>query len=195
MEIVSIVISVVALILSLATAWLTLFRQGTVKMTQPTVIFFGPDGSGGSLKIFLRTLIYSSAKRGQIVENMYIKLRHGESSQNFSVWVYGDKTEGLARGSGLFVSEEGIACNHHFLLPQDGTGFEFLEGEQALEVYISLVGKKPVLMKTIILQLSKDQTVKLRTKTFGVYFDWGPDSKQYHSHFDERPKEPIFKLY
>jgi hypothetical protein len=39
----SITISILALSLSVLTARLTLFRQGTVKMTQPTVIFFGPD--------------------------------------------------------------------------------------------------------------------------------------------------------
>jgi hypothetical protein len=70
-EITSIVISVIALAISATTAWLTLFRKGMVKMTQPTVIFFGPDGLGGTPKIFLRTLLYSTSKRGQMVENMF----------------------------------------------------------------------------------------------------------------------------
>src|SRR2546427_296072 len=37
-------ISLAALAASGLTAWLTLFRRGTVYMTRPTVIFFGPDG-------------------------------------------------------------------------------------------------------------------------------------------------------
>ena len=37
------IIAVGSLPVSLTTAWLTLFRRGTVKMTQPTVIFFEPD--------------------------------------------------------------------------------------------------------------------------------------------------------
>jgi hypothetical protein len=40
---ISITVSVLALAVSSVTAWLTLFRRGTVKMTQPTSIFFGPD--------------------------------------------------------------------------------------------------------------------------------------------------------
>jgi len=36
-------ISALALVVSTTTAWLTLFRRGTIQMTQPTVIFFGPD--------------------------------------------------------------------------------------------------------------------------------------------------------
>ena len=75
MEAVSIVISVSALAVSVTTAWLTLVRRGTIRMTQPTLVFFGPDGGGGSPKVFLRTLLYSTAKRGQIVENMFLKLQ------------------------------------------------------------------------------------------------------------------------
>lgn len=56
MEAASIVISVSALVVSVTTAWLTLFRRGTIRMTQPTLVFFGPDGLAGGPKVFLRTL-------------------------------------------------------------------------------------------------------------------------------------------
>src|SRR5205085_1280179 len=107
-------------------AWLTLFRRGIVKMTQPTVIFFGPD-MGSEPKVFLRTLFYSTARRGQIVESMFVRVRRFESSQTFNIWVYGDKS--LTRGSGLYVGQEGVTCNHHFLLPKDVAQYEFLAGE------------------------------------------------------------------
>src|SRR5215210_1514775 len=117
-ETISIVISCLALTVSGITAWLTLFRKGAVKMTQPTVIFFGPD-MDGEPKVFLRTLLYCTAKRGQILESMFVRVRRFESSQTFNIWVYGDGP--LARGSGLYVGQEGVTCNHHFLLPKDGT--------------------------------------------------------------------------
>ena len=63
---ISIIIATIALTISAITAWLTLFRRGRVRMTQPTVIFFGPD-SPNSPKVFLRTLLYSTSKRGQII--------------------------------------------------------------------------------------------------------------------------------
>ncbi len=56
---VSVIISLVALFVSCLTAWLTWFHRGTIKMTQPTTVFFGPDDKGQS-KVFLRTLLYSS---------------------------------------------------------------------------------------------------------------------------------------
>jgi hypothetical protein len=41
---ISIGISLLALSISGATAWLTLFKKGKLLMKQPTSIFFGPDG-------------------------------------------------------------------------------------------------------------------------------------------------------
>jgi len=138
---ISVVVSTLALTISMVTAWLTLFRRGPVRMTRPTAIYFGADGSvDPSPKVYLRTLLYSTAKRGQIVESMFVKLRRGESIQTFNIWVYGEAS--LARGSGLYVGENGVTCDHHFLLPADGTQFEFLPGEYRVEVYASLVGLK-----------------------------------------------------
>jgi len=87
-------ISFCALAISFVTAWLTLFRKGKLRMTKPTVIFFGPDGSPSQrsgLKVFLRTLLYCTAKRAHIVEGMFVTLRRGESVQTFNIWVYGEK--------------------------------------------------------------------------------------------------------
>ena len=124
-------ISLLALAVSSVTAWLTLFRRGTVKMTQPTVIFFGPDTPRSRCetplpKIFLRTLLFSTSKRGRVIESMHVALSRNETHQNFNIWVYGD--EKLVRGSGLFVGETGVAANHHFLAPRDGSCFHFTEG-------------------------------------------------------------------
>jgi hypothetical protein len=188
METFSILISILALALSTITAWLTLFRRGNLRMTQPTIVFFGPDGEGGRPKVFLRTLLYSTAKQGKIIENMFLKLRRGESVQNFNVWVYGNNPASLARGSGLFVSENGVAYNHHFLLPMDGTNFEFLAGDYILETYVSLVGYKPTLLNKITLTVTEKQATEMKTRSVGLYFDWGPDSKHYDSHIEEPPK-------
>ena len=54
----SFAIACFALLVSGVTAWLTFFRKGKLVMTQPTVIFFGPDGSKfeSSKKAFLPVL-------------------------------------------------------------------------------------------------------------------------------------------
>lgn len=191
MDAVSVGIAGAALAVSFTNAYLTLFRRGTVRMTQPTTIYFGPDGSAKHdplPKVYLRTLLYSTAKRGQIIESMFVKLHRGESVQTFNIWVYGE--DSLARGSGLYVGENGVVCDHHFLLPDDGTKFDFLRGEYKLEVYASLVNRsQSLLLAKVNLSLS-DRVAEqlLEDKQYGVYFDWGPDSRQYHGHLRQRPK-------
>lgn len=104
-----------------------------------------------------------------------------ESNQTFNIWVYGDKT--LARGSGLFVGHSGVVCNHHFLLPDDGTSYQFLAGGYVVDVYATLVGdRKPRLLSSFELTVSESLAGQLRTPEAGMYFDWGPDSGAYHAH-------------
>jgi len=141
----SITISILALCVSVLTAWLTLFRQGTVKMTQPTVIFFGPDAPSEHdklplPKVYLRALLFSTSKRGRVIESMHVTLSRNETHQNFNIWVYGN--ERLVRGSGLFVGETGVEANHHFLTPKDGATFAFIERHYKMDVFAHLLGDK-----------------------------------------------------
>jgi hypothetical protein len=159
-------------------------------MTKPTVIFFGPDGPGADLnKVFIRTLLYSTAEKGQYIENMYIKLTRGETIQNFNVWVYGDNHDGLSRGSGLFVSKNGLASNHHFLMPKDGSNFDFKKGNYTLEVYVELVNAKPRKIYSQNLTVDGQQGKELADKKAGIYFDWAPNTQTYQSHIDKGPKK------
>ena len=139
----SVTLSVLALSISGITAWLTLFRRGTIEMTQPTVIFFGPDTSRlrdepALPKVYLRTLLFATSKRGRVIESMHVALSRNETHQNFNIWVYGE--ERLVRGSGLFVGEAGVEANHHFLTPKDAVSFRFVEGHYKLEVFARLLG-------------------------------------------------------
>lgn len=192
---VPIVISVVSLLVSITTAWLTLFRRGTVRMTQPTVIFLGPDGGSPSRpgnvlpKVFLRTLLFSTAKRGRVVESMHVAVLRNETHQNFNIWVYGN--EKLVRGSGLFVGETGVEANHHFLLPRDVSSFRFQEGRYEVEVFARLLGdKKQTRLFSQTLDITRELAASLEEPNAGVYFDWGPDSSRYLSHVEIRPPSP-----
>jgi hypothetical protein len=199
--IVSAIIAALALAVSLTTAWITFFRRGSLRMTQPTVIFLGPDGGRPGerepkLKVFLRTLLFSSSRRGQTVESLYVNLQRRESKQNFSIWVYGD--DKLARGSGLHVGFEGFACNHHFLLPDDETEFRLLLGDYVLRVFAKRVcDREPQQLSQISLFLSESHAQALLEESTGIYFDWGPDQQKYYPHIDKRsiqlPVPDIFR--
>jgi hypothetical protein len=190
---ISAAISTLALLVSAATAWFTLLRGGTVRMTQPAVIYFGPDGKRNARderlpKIYLRTLLYSTSKRGRVIEAMYATLRRNESRQTFNIWVHGNKD--LVRGSGLFVSDTGVAENHHFLTPKDGSNFEFKEGTYELEVHAKLVGdSKSIRLWTQHLVVNAIEATNLGQERCGLYFDWGPASGQYIAHIEASPPD------
>ncbi len=183
-------LSALALLVSAITAWLTLFRRGKIKMTQPTVIYFGPDGRNNRRenappKVFLRTLLFATSKRGRIIESMHVKLARNETQQNFSVWVYGD--EHMVRGSGLFVGENGIAVNHHFLVPRDDTSFRFVAGRYKLDVFARLLGdREQTLLWSQELEVTNEAARELEEPIAGLYFDWGPDAGRYLPHIDNR---------
>ena len=87
---IALTVSVLALTISAITAWLTLFRIGTVKMTQPTVIFFGPDrprkpNARGAPKVYLRTLLFATSRRGRVIESMHVTVSRNEARQTFNV--------------------------------------------------------------------------------------------------------------
>lgn len=189
-------LSTLALGVSAVTAWLTLFRRGTLRMTQPTVVFFGPDAGRPPefkphAKVYLRALLFATSKRGRVIESMHARLSRGESRQNFNIWVYGD--DKLVRGSGMYVGETGVATNHHFLLPEDAREhFVFAPGAYHLDVFARILGeKRHRLLFSHIFEISESFAKALRSNDSGVYFDWGPDSMEYAAVLDRRPSMPL----
>jgi hypothetical protein len=191
---ISIAISGLALGISGLNAWWTLWRGGTVKMTQPTIIFFGPDSPRNRdeepmPKVFLRTLLFATSKRGRVIESMHVAISRNETHQNFNIWVYGD--EKLVRGSGLFVGETGVAANHHFLAPRDGSAFRFSEGQYRIDVFAHLLGdRKRKLLFSQPLEIPREIAVQLAEAGSGLYFDWGPDASRYLPYVEKRPPSP-----
>ena len=189
-SVLALLISALALAASVFTAWLTLLRRGTVKITQPTVIFFGPDGPRSarvatSPKVFLRTLLFSTSKRGRIVESIYVTLSCEDIIQDFSVWAYGERNQ-LVRGSGLFVGETGVEANHHFLISKNTEPFDFIEGQYRLDVYAHLLGDhNRILLFSQMLKVSPEESDAIGHNDAGLYFDWSPHDRRYLTHLDQ----------
>jgi len=132
-------ISIISLIISGITFWLTKIRKGTLKMTRPSIICFLGQNRTDEPKVFIRTLLYSTSDQGQHIQNMFARISVGEKSQDFNIWAYGDN--GLVRGSGLFVSKTGVSIYHHFLLPKNEK-WEFIDGNYKIELFAETVAKK-----------------------------------------------------
>jgi hypothetical protein len=188
---IAIIIAAAALAISLVTTWVTLFRRGSLRMTQRTTVMFGPDGRHheGAPKVYLRALLYSTAKRGHVIENMFVTFSRGEQKQNFPIWVLGN--EQLFRGSGLFVGEQGVVADHHFVLPSDADPYPFRAGEYQLEVFARIVGvPQAKLLWSRILIISQNEAKTLTCSNSAIFFDWGPDSNCYIPTVRSRPPMP-----
>jgi hypothetical protein len=170
----SIVISLLSFSVSGVTLWLNWFRRGRLAMTKPTVIFFGFDKEPRvTPKVFLRTLLYSTSARGHVVEAMYVKLHRDRTDQIFSFWGYSE-TNQITPGSGLFVGQSEISCNHHFVLSVQHKGYEFAAGNYFIEVFARVVGKRrPIKLYQISLTVSKGEAGALSGQLGVLYeLDW-----------------------
>lgn len=154
-------------------------------MTKPTIVFFGFDSvPKPTPKVFLRTLLYSTATRGQVVEGMYVRVRHGDNERVFSFWGYGE-TEKLSPGSGLHVSRTGFAANHHFVLSVHEDAYRFEPGCYEVDVIADVVGRqKPMKLATIKLSLSVELAAALQRQE-GVLFERKVGG-EYEGHTRER---------
>jgi hypothetical protein len=174
---------------SITTAWLTLFKRGSLHMTQPAFVSFLHE-SPEDPKIFLRAMLYTTGKSGHIIEGMYVKINHQERVKTFNFWSYGE-TGGLMIGSGLRVRDDGVSHNHHFVQQKGGVPFEFLAGDYIIDVFATVInGRNPTLVRSIRLSVSPEHAQILQDKTKGLQFTWDYENNCYHSHIAEAPKPP-----
>lgn len=178
----SLVISLASLGLSLFLTWLLHFRRGTLKMTQPQLVFFGYDHvPKTTAKVFLRCLLYSTSQRGQVIEAMFVRLRRGEAEDVFSFWGYGETTE-LRAGGGLFVGPEGVAANHHYVRSVHMAHYKFDPGQYQLDVFARTAGKRRAVRLVSTPITLSDENAHFLAGGEGILFELEPDDNAYKGH-------------
>ncbi|MCB4362513.1 hypothetical protein KIH07_02130 [Hydrogenophaga taeniospiralis] len=185
---VSPIVSVVALAVSLFTLWFTALRRGTVRSTHPSFIAIRYDFVGKKApqaKIFFRSLLYSTGKRGQVVESLFLRVREGSRQVEFSFWGLGDKD--LIRGSGLFVPETGVATNHHFNPIDAETLFLFSGGTYSLELVAKLVGREsPVSLWRVAIEVPAEVFGPTIARERAIFYSWSPEQSSYVASSESR---------
>jgi hypothetical protein len=92
----------------------------------------------------------------------------------------------------LFVPKEGIACNHHFLLPEDGAKFKLQAGEYVLRLYAKQTDIKAAReLMSVQLRITDEQAHELLDDDAGIYFDWEPSQQAYLSLIENRSPERL----
>ena len=185
-------IAIVSLVVSLFTFWVTYWHKGSIKMTRPAIVIFAFEGGRKSEpKVFLRTLLRSTSKQGEVVESLFLKLAHNGSTQTFSVWAYGDK--GVVRGSGIYVGEQGVEVYHHFIVPKSVTDYKFLSGNYTVQIYATIREKQRKLYE-LQLTLPEEMTTILNNGILGIYFDWNPEQNNYTPYIEEITEQKFRQL-
>ncbi len=181
-------VSAIALLVSLFTAWFTIFRRGAVRSTHPSFVSFSYDFSPDKppwAKIFLRTLVFTTGKRGQVVESLSLRVREGARVAEFSFWGHGDKD--LIRGSGMFIPESGLATNHHFNPISRDPLFVFSPGNYSLELVAKLIGRSSLVsLSTIQLVMPNSPFGATIPPDAAVYFNWSAQQGHYLSSVEKR---------
>lgn len=174
----SVILSCLSLLVSVTVAWLTLFRRGNLYMTKPVQIAFLSE-NGRRPKVFLRTLLYATGKRGYVIEGLYVKLRRRGEDHTFAFWGYGEHEEFKVAG-GLRIGEDGVVSNHHFLQTGEGNHFYFDSGDYEIRVYARIVNVSSArLMHKASVTLSEEHATQMHIRTNGVLFTWDPDAERY----------------
>lgn len=182
------VVSLIALAVSLFTLWFTILRRGIVRSTHPSFVAFRYDFVEKSVpqaKIFFRSLLFSTGKRGQVIESLFLRVREGSRQAEFSFWGYGDKD--LVRGSGLFVPETGIATNHHFNPVDSETLFLFSQGSYSLELVAKLVGRERLVsLWNVTLEMPAGVFGFTIARETAVFYSWSPEQRCYIASIEKR---------
>jgi len=188
-------VSVLSLGVSALVAWLTLFQRGELKMTRPTLIVLQQEQLSAPKNLVLRPkiivcmLLYTTGKKGHVINNMLITLSQHRAKYHFGQWYYAHEKDAL-RGRGLFVGDTGISLDHHFEherystpLPSPSPDFSPCpSGKLTLEVFAELVGKrKLVRIFSTILDVTAEDADILRKDTAGLWFNWDSTKMCYKS--------------
>lgn len=173
----AIAISIVSLLISALTFWMSRLKRGSLKMTRPSLICFTGINTGDGLKVVIRTLLFSTSDSGQYVQNMFVRVSKEETSCDFNVWAYDDK--GLVRGSGVYVGRNGTSNYHHFLTLETGE-IKLNEGEWRIEIFAETV-TRPI-NKIFEYKLAfKESHLENLSNGNAIFFDWAPNTANYVS--------------
>jgi hypothetical protein len=186
----------VALLLSIFTLWVTQFRHGQLRMTQPTLLCLRREKPYGVPKLFLRTLMYSTASKGLVVESMFLRIKNSYGTYVFDFWGHTESGK-LTLGSGVFASSTGSAADHHFSPRQDANRFVFTSGEYRVEVFAAVVGQaEPRRLKEVTFTVDVSQSAELtQIHDTELFLFWNAERRGYEGQSHRGPGIPAPPLW
>jgi hypothetical protein len=184
-SILGVLFSVLAIGVSVTNLWLSQLKNGKILMTRPTIFFFGFDPDDRPIpKIFMRSLLFSTANNGCVLENMYLLVKSPTSESIYSFWGHTNSDgNNLTRGSGLYIPKNGFLANHHFNPdPSKGVTNPFPIGIYEIDVIARQFGDSTNRkLGRFELQLDEKMSVALNQENNGVMWSLNPIDQSYHA--------------
>jgi hypothetical protein len=172
-------ISLVSLGVASATMYFAWLRRGRLRMTRPSVVAFAFEGRAP--KIILRTMLYSTAQRGKMIESMHVKLCRDSSEDEFSFWGYGEAKE-LVPG-GLYVGQTGVAAYHHFI--RSRPEYPFVDGDYIIKIFARQPSdREPRLLSEVPVRINGAEMGALGNLN-AVRYELQPDGQTYRGHVNK----------
>ena len=189
-ETIAITTAVLALAVSIATAWLTYFHRGAIRMAEPSMVVFAyePAGSRAGFvpKVMVRCLLFSTGERGRIIEGLFARTQVAGSEHIFPVWGM-DADNKLVRGGGLLVAKGGVVAWHHFIASSTGPELSFRPGEYEVQVFARVHGRtRPVRLWSHTLTVSQAVAPMSHDGREQVWFDRLPESDGFEARRESR---------
>ena len=188
-DIFPILLAAASFVLSIITLWITQFRRGQLRMTQPTLLCLNREQPAGTPKIFLRTLLHTTASKGRVIETMFLRVHQPGGTYVFDFWGHTDGGK-LTLGSGLFVGQAGVASDHHFNPRHDVRNFLFTDGQYRVEVFTVTVGRsKPKKLMELSFCVDGQQAAELIQITdLELFLFWNAETRAYEGRLDRPPR-------
>ena len=195
-ETIAVVTSIIALLVSAATAWLTYFHKGRVRMAEPSMLAFGYDAtaSGFVPKVMVRCLLFSTGERGHVIEALFVSVRDETRKYVLPIWGM-DEDNKLVRGGGILVGKTGIVAWHHFIAPDEDSDARFRPGTYHIDILARVHNKKrPLRLWSGRLELPPVAAFTAHNGTDQVWFDRQIESKGFEARRESRNNAPPLTL-
>jgi hypothetical protein len=189
-ETIAIATAVLALAVSIVTAWLTYFHRGAIRMAEPSMVVFAYDAAGSRPgfvpKVMVRCLLFSTGERGRVIEALFARTRIAGSEYTLPVWGM-DADSKLVRGGGLLVPKGGVVAWHHFVAFSNGPGVNFTPGVYEVKVFARVHGRsRPVELWSRTLTVSDDVAPTSHDGSEQVWFDHHPEADGFEARRESR---------
>jgi len=140
-------------------------------------------------EIFLRTLLFTTATKGRVIENMFLRVHQPIGTYVFDFWGHTESGK-LTLGSGLFVGATGVASDHHFNSRHGSDDFIFHPGAYRVEVFGTTVGKSRARkLMEVAFNVNGQQAAELvRILNAELFLFWNADTHAYEGLLERSSK-------